>query len=100
MPSAPKLTAIYGLFDPRTGAIRYIGKSVKPGIRAQTPQPDLRPLLCLKAVRRKIQREGNRADLKRFDLNAHSHIVLGVVRDFPVLPFYPAYDHCWHPRAH
>lgn len=201
-----KLTAIYGLYDPRDGALRYIGKSVTPlerwlqhcrpkswpahiaqpvskwcaelrklklrpemrvftwcqdwapaerrliaayrnagadllnlspggyvALVRQTPEqaaisvanrsplwqsaavtlgrrawemgPPAAPLLkealwCLKAVRRRIQREGNRADLKRFDLNAHSHIVLGVVRDFPVLPFHPAYDHCWHSRAH
>lgn len=33
MPSAPKLVAIYGLYDPRTDALRYIGKAKEPARR-------------------------------------------------------------------
>lgn len=33
MPSAPKLVAIYGLYDPRTDALRYIGKAKDPARR-------------------------------------------------------------------
>ena len=35
MSEAPKLTAIYGLYDPRDDALRYIGKTIRPRVRLQ-----------------------------------------------------------------